>query len=830
MASESCPRKAACLTGATTKQLRSAFALCSETVVTCLEARISAKKASARAQESVVALGQQKILNEKRFVGLTAGAPDCSSLSTWPLGALPSLAVLSPSGDFFACVVETSSRSNGEHQPSVTASSQPEYRVELFGRGAAHVGPVTAMRAPAGTKPWQGSVGGGAFCPTKEELFIYTAEAPKSDRRGGCPEAGSEARCKDATCPGSGEGTLDAYEYKADWGEQLVGKRKGRLFLADFKRRSVKMLKPPTEATACGQPRWLSDGSGVICTNWDLEPYCLGLIYCMNRPSKLYLAQLSPTTAGSRGPEAGETADDGSAESQAECKWVQISGEEDFAAWSPSVLRDATKDDSNTQRVAYLSLEKGRPETLPHMCAPRIKALTLRRDDASSAWKVVARETLAEPLAIEPSVEPLWSCSQTAYSGTYTDRLGPWVHEKFLFVNTFIGARQAVVVVDTHGEGCLGEVHFDSTSLQLRALSKLADVGQTCSSFSLRLHDITPDWLLLEASSLAETPRLLLAKLSLSSSGLGVDASLAGSICLGGSSDQARLPWSPQSLLRNHLKRLECRYLSGGRHTLLRWKESPRKDGKRALGVVLHGGPHSVAANIFSAEATFLTLIGFDVFAVNYRGSLGFGQKELLSLLGNVGTQDVNDVKQAVDELLDSDRHAYSASRTVVVGGSHGGFLTCHLIGQFPDLFAAASTRNPVTDLSSMARASDIPDWCVAEGWGEQFHPGSNLSESQLAALFKSSPIAHAQHVRTPLLLGIGGSDKRVPPFQGVVFHKLLLGQGKVSRLLFYPEADHRIEQPQYAEDYWVNSAIWFIERTGGPDALKEDVLQAATC
>lgn len=33
------------------------------------------------------------------------------------------------------------------------------------------------------------------------------------------------------------------------------------------------------------------------------------------------------------------------------------------------------------------------------------------------------------------------------------------------------------------------------------------------------------------------------------------------------------------------------------------------------------------------------------LFLVNYRGSLGFGQDSILSLLGNVGSQDVMDVQ-----------------------------------------------------------------------------------------------------------------------------------------------------------------------------------------
>jgi acylaminoacyl-peptidase len=60
------------------------------------------------------------------------------------------------------------------------------------------------------------------------------------------------------------------------------------------------------------------------------------------------------------------------------------------------------------------------------------------------------------------------------------------------------------------------------------------------------------------------------------------------------------------------------------------------------------------------------------------------------------------------------------AERASVCGGSHGGFLTGHLMGQYPQRFKCAGLRNPVLNIALMVGVTDIPDWCYVETYGSE--------------------------------------------------------------------------------------------------------------
>ena len=228
--------------------------------------------------------------------------------------------------------------------------------------------------------------------------------------------------------------------------------------------------------------------------------------------------------------------------------------------------------------------------------------------------------------------------------------------------------------------------------------------------------------------------------------------------------------------------------------------------------VLPHGGPHSVSTASFVPELGFLCgQSGYALLLVNYRGSVGFGQAAVEDLPSRIGDLDVNDVVHAVKHVADAG--LVDSKRLAICGGSHGGFLTGHCIGQFPDLFKAACMRNPVTNIASMITSTDIPDWAVIEACGLGQYDWSQFTgptPEQLTEMYQKSPIAHSKNVKTPTLVALGTKDLRVPPSQGLEYYHILRSRGVTTKLLLYDDCDHPIGAVCSKADHWINIKRWF--------------------
>jgi len=236
------------------------------------------------------------------------------------------------------------------------------------------------------------------------------------------------------------------------------------------------------------------------------------------------------------------------------------------------------------------------------------------------------------------------------------------------------------------------------------------------------------------------------------------------------------------------------------------------KNEKLPLIVVPHGGPHTCMSTSFVPSYGYLCKHGrYAILHVNFRGSTGFGQAALESLAGNAGSLDVLDVVAATRALIDAG--IVDPDRVGICGGSHGGFLAGHCIGQHPDLFKVAAMRNPCTNIATMVTATDIPDWCYVEALGPGHYNFSDFhapSKEELGVMWDKSPIAHLKHVKAPTLMALGMKDRRVPPSQGIEYYHALRAKNVPTKLLVYEDCDHAIDLVVSEADFWINTKQWF--------------------
>uniref|UniRef100_A0AAQ4RA31 Acylamino-acid-releasing enzyme n=1 Tax=Gasterosteus aculeatus aculeatus TaxID=481459 RepID=A0AAQ4RA31_GASAC len=233
----------------------------------------------------------------------------------------------------------------------------------------------------------------------------------------------------------------------------------------------------------------------------------------------------------------------------------------------------------------------------------------------------------------------------------------------------------------------------------------------------------------------------------------------------------------------------------------------PPNENKTPLVVSVHGGPHSQFPAEWNCTTAGLAKLGFAVLMVNYRGSTGFGQDGILSLIGRIGSQDVKDVQAAVAAALQRDV-SLDPDRLAVIGGSHGGFLSCHLVGQYPEFYRACAARNPVINAATLLGTSDIVDWRYTSV-GFPYSYDQIPTAEALAAMLERSPITHAAQIKAPVLLMLGGRDRRVSPHQGLELYKALKSRASPVRLLWFPDDGHSLSRVDTQADCFLNTVLW---------------------
>lgn len=179
-----------------------------------------------------------------------------------------------------------------------------------------------------------------------------------------------------------------------------------------------------------------------------------------------------------------------------------------------------------------------------------------------------------------------------------------------------------------------------------------------------------------------------------------------------------------------------------------------RAQGSDAAVVHLHGGPEAQERPTFSPQHQALAAAGMSVFAVNIRGSSGFGREF-------VHADDVGGRFDAFGDVRAAARHLVATGvadrrRVGVTGRSYGGYLTLAALAFSPGVFAAGVDVCGMSDLTRFYEETE--PWIGAAAVAKYGHP-----ERDRALLEAISPLRKAQAIDVPLLVVHGELDTNVP-------------------------------------------------------------------
>ena len=217
----------------------------------------------------------------------------------------------------------------------------------------------------------------------------------------------------------------------------------------------------------------------------------------------------------------------------------------------------------------------------------------------------------------------------------------------------------------------------------------------------------------------------------------------------------------------------------------------------------IHGGPNGAFYDSFVPVQQVLATAGYLVLAVNPRGSSTYGADFMMSVLGDWGGEDYQDLMAAVDELC---RRPYvDPARLGVHGYSYGGYMTSWAVGH-TSRFKAAVVGAPCINLHSMYGTSDIGISFGEAQWG-----GSLAYAAE--KMLERSPISYAAKVDTPVLLLHGDADARCPISQSEEYFTALKRLGKEVEFVRFPGCSHlfpRMGHPKMREEYLARTLGWF--------------------
>jgi len=173
-----------------------------------------------------------------------------------------------------------------------------------------------------------------------------------------------------------------------------------------------------------------------------------------------------------------------------------------------------------------------------------------------------------------------------------------------------------------------------------------------------------------------------------------------------------------------------------------------------AAMIWVHGGVHGNWGTSMYPFVKEAVQRGYVIITPNYRGSTGFGEAHHNAI--DYGGKELDDVASAVDYLktlpnVDQDRLG-------IMGWSHGGFITAHLLFRDNPPFKGGAAIVPVTNLVFRLSYKGPP---YQRQYATQTAIGG-LPFEKREEYIKRSPLYHVENLKVPILVHVATNDEDV--------------------------------------------------------------------
>ncbi|VDP81634.1 unnamed protein product [Echinostoma caproni] len=640
---------------------------------------------------------------------------------------------------------------------------------------------------------------------------IWTIEAREPGLRAICVEYAQAAALSTASrtvksCAANVDGTDDdnsdyrIFRHEEDWGEGLDGVRQTVLCLLDVASGQVSRLidEKKLPGLALCKPVWCPGQTGVVFLGSPLRAYCLGTKYCMQRPCQVYHFDIA----------SGQLRTLSSPDKAARCPSFSPDGK--CLVWLESRVGGPHQQCDTLQVLRWPAENGALPRTVvPIMDYPDAEyafpgnELCLYGDLPERCWSSDSRYVVMSSIWGFQSVTLLIRVDPEAKeSGTVSTTVTPLLPAEGALEITAPYSFNVWVIISSSGGP-------NKTSAQLR----LSGVDQYPLGAVVHEHVSYQT-----ASSMLICPRINSQSKELETVDrvqLAITTAAPFGRCRRGEGLSHLVGgWS------THYMAELLQVLNHELQALSLTEPLDRPERVRGLIVFPHGGPHGAFTACWSPLIAGFLASGFACLLINYRGSLGYGDQALRSILGHIGRNDVEDCVTATMTAMNKLRELLGTTvPAVLFGGSHGGFLVLHLAARYPSLYRVAVARNPVTHLVSLADTSDIPDWTFTEAGllrGHEEWPLSHITDLDDFKQFSTmSPLNQLKSDwSAPLLLLLGAKDRRVPMSQGLTFYRKLkaLCPHVPAEAIVLPNDAHPLESPVASAVCFTSSVTWFIQ------------------